>query len=111
MNRRRLIIAGAALVVLAGAGLWAWFAPPSTACTPRPDDPDQYLVRICQYLRANTIDVSPGDPNGYTIRAVEQRVEGGRLVLWVFLSCCSMGDIAVIDRQTGEVIRFQASPQ
>jgi hypothetical protein len=109
--RRRYLLAVLAIVLLAGAGLWAWLAPPSTECTPKPDDPDQHLVRICRYLRANEIDVSPGSPNGYRIRAIEDRVEDGHPVLWVFLSCCYMGDVAVIDKATGEVIRFQASPQ
>lgn len=111
MRGRYRIIAAVVLAVLAGASLWAALGRPATGCTPKPDDPEQYLARICEYIRANHIDVSPGDPDGYTIKAIDERVEDGRPVVWVFLNCCYMGDIAVIDKQTGAVIRFQIGPQ
>jgi hypothetical protein len=76
-------------------------------CPPRPDDPGGYLRAICRYLRDRNLSVAPADPAGYHIKRLEERIENRRAVLWAFLDCCGMGDIAVIDRATGEITAFR----
>jgi hypothetical protein len=80
---------------------------PGVECRPRDDDPTGYLVLICEYLVAHADTIITGvDPNSYNIERIEPRTEDGRDVLYVWLDCCYMGDYAVIDVETGEVIAF-----
>lgn len=80
-------------------------------CPTQQADADGYLQKICTYLVTNGIDVTPGDPGRYAIRNIEERTQDGKPVLWVFLNCCHMGDIAIIDKATGAVIGFRASAE
>jgi hypothetical protein len=105
--RSRALVGGLAVAALLLIGLVAYMSLRPASCGPRADDPQGYLLRICEYVKANNIDVSPGDPGGYQIKRVEQRTEDGRQVVWVFLNCCYLGDIAVIDKQSGQVISFR----
>jgi hypothetical protein len=108
MDRRvgtRLLAAGLVVAVLAAA--WLLWPAPAVACAPRADDPQQYLLRICQHIQATGIDVAPARADSYTIKRVEQRTDGDRAVVWVFLSCCYLGDIAIFDRATGELLDFR----
>lgn len=102
-----LMVACAALLA---AGVWLRPAAPPR-CDPRPDDPTGYLVAICRHILANAIDVAPADPNRYQIKRLEERVEEGRAVVWVFLDCCYLGDIAVVDKETGAVRSFRPGAQ
>jgi hypothetical protein len=102
------ILGGVALTLLA-LSFWL-FSGPST-CEPRQDDPEGYLLKICVYIQEKQINVSPADPTRYQIKRIEEREENGRPVLWVFLNCCYLGDIAVIDKATGEVINFEVGAQ
>ncbi len=80
---------------------------PSVECRPRDDDPTGYLVLICQYLLAHADTIhTAADPDSYNIVNIEPRTEGGRDVLYVWLDCCFMGDYAIIDVETGEVVAF-----
>jgi len=79
----------------------------STACPPRTDDPTGDLVAICTYIQSHKINVAPADPANYKIKRVEERTQNKRPVLWIFLNCCGLGDIAVIDKNSGDVISFQ----
>jgi hypothetical protein len=89
----------------AGAG-GAGGAPP-VECRQRDDDPTGYLVLICEFLIAHADTIYTAvDPNSYNIERIEPRTEDGREVLYVWLDCCFMGDYAVIDAETGEVIAF-----
>jgi hypothetical protein len=82
--------------------------PPATgACPPRSDDPTGYLTAICRYIQDNQVNVAPADPYRYQIKQIEERTENGQKVVWVFLNCCGMGDIAVIDKASGQVISFR----
>src|SRR5688572_1261482 len=103
-----LIFGGVALTLLA-LSFWL-FSGPST-CEPRQDDPEGYLFKICLYIQEKQIDVSPADPTGYHIKRIEEREENGLLVLLFFLNFCYLGDIAVIDKATGEVISFEVGAQ
>ena len=47
----------------------------------------------------------------YRIKRVEDRDDNGRRVVWVFLNCCGLGDIGVIDKVSGEVIQFRQGAQ
>jgi hypothetical protein len=81
--------------------------PTADACPPRTDDPSGYLTSICRHIQEQQINVSPADPAQYQIKSTEERTENGRKVVWVFLNCCYLGDIAVIDKETGQVIQFR----
>ncbi len=109
MRPKRWSLALVGLAVLALAfGLAMWLvAPAPRPCRPRDDDPQGYLFKICAYIQEKKIDVSPADPTGYQIKRIEERTEGNRVVVWVFLNCCYLGDIAMIDKASGEVIEFR----
>lgn len=91
--------------------LWSFYAAQPRPCEPRADDPDGYLYQICVYIQTHQIDVTPADPADYQIVRIEDRLEDGREVRWVFLNCCYMGDIAIIDKATGEIIDFRVGAQ
>jgi hypothetical protein len=75
--------------------------PSSTA------DPQGYLAAICQHIRDNDVNVSPADPTRYGIIRTEMSEQNGRSVILVFLNCCYLGDVAILDAETGEVIDFR----
>jgi len=100
------IIGLVGLTLIVGVVIWL-SRPAPRLCQPRTDDPQGYLFKICTYLQTNKIDVSPADPTAYQIKRIEERTEGDQAVVWVFLNCCYLGDIAVIDKASGEVIDFR----
>jgi hypothetical protein len=100
-------VVGLSLVTLALVGVVIFTKPTPRTCGPRTDDPQGYLFKICTYIQEKQLDVSPADPTGYHIKQIEERQENGRAVVWVFLNCCYLGDIAIIDKASGEVIRFR----
>jgi hypothetical protein len=69
-----------------------------------PQDPGGYLEKICRYLVKNDRNVSPATPNTYKISRVEELGDTIR----VHLDCCYMGDVATLDKKTGEVTGFRA---
>jgi hypothetical protein len=81
--------------------------PTAKSCQPQPDDPEGYLLAICRHIQDRKLDVSPADPTAYRIKRVEERRQGDREVVWVFLSCCYLGDIAVFDKASKELIEFR----
>jgi hypothetical protein len=81
--------------------------PTADACPPRPDDSTGYLVTICRYIQEKGLNVDPANPAEYQIKRIEEGTENGRAVVWVFLNCCYLGDIAIIDKDTGQVIDFR----
>ena len=76
-------------------------------CPARPDDANGYLAAICRYVIDHQINVDPAKPATYAIKRTEERTQDNRAVVWVFLNCCGLGDIAVIDPVTNEVIDFR----
>ena len=84
---------------------------PTITCHPQADDPDGYLLKLCIYIQTRHIDVQPADPTQYRIKRVEDRDENGRRVVWVFLNCCGLGDIGIIDKVSGEVVGFRQGAQ
>jgi hypothetical protein len=86
-------------------------SPATGSCPPRPDDPTGYLTTICNYIQANQVNVAPADPYRYQIKQIEERTENGQPVVWVFLNCCSMGDNAVLDKATGQVVSFRVGAE
>jgi hypothetical protein len=76
-------------------------------CTPRGDDPKGYLLKICRYIVNNKIDVAPADPNKYKIKGIHDSKYEDKEAYMVELDCCYMGDIAYIDKKSGEVIAFE----
>ncbi len=71
------------------------------------DDPQGYLTALCRYVLENDIDVSPADPFSYSIKHIEEQTSGDKSLIWVFLNCCGMGDIAIFDKETGEIVEFR----
>ncbi|MDL1898653.1 hypothetical protein FBQ82_20605 [Anaerolineae bacterium CFX7] len=96
------IVLGIVVLVLAALGACQSSAP----CPPRPDDATGYLQKICLHVVNNKIKVAPANPAQYDIKKIETRTEDGRAVVWVFLDCCGMGDIAIFDKETGELKKF-----
>ena len=100
------------LMLLAGtSGFFACQSTPPDTCPPRPEDDTGHLEAICEYILENSIDVSPGKPQSYNIVRIEEGKLGERDIIVVYLDCCYIGDIARIDKQTGEVLSFQLGPQ
>ncbi len=84
-------------------------APLATAdCPLRENDPNGYLTLICRHVVESGINVEPANPAAYTIRDSQESNQNGRPVAMLFLNCCGMGDRAVIDTETGEVLSFDA---
>ncbi len=75
-------------------------------CEPRADDPDGYLLAICEYIVQHEIDVSPGRPDQYQILRVEDGVYRDQAVYVIYLDCCYLGDVAYIDPDTRDVVGF-----
>jgi hypothetical protein len=78
--------------------------PANYDCQPREDDPEGYLLKICEYLNEEQINVGPKFDFG--IRDIREDEYDGREVIMVILDCCGMGDYAYIDRETGEVLSY-----
>ncbi len=84
----------------------------ANACPLFKNDPQHYLRAICQYIADHEIDVSPADPLQYAVKDLQySTAPDGRETVWVFLNCCYMGDYAIIDVATGEVLEFRAGAQ
>jgi hypothetical protein len=102
---QRWLLFGTVLLVGLAIGVFVMAQP--RPCAPRSDDPDGYLFAICQYIREQQIDVAPADPTAYTIKRIEEASRADRPVLLIFLNCCYLGDVAVIDKTSGQVIDFR----
>ncbi len=103
-----------ALIVFVGYLLVRTFFPTlvisarTYRCEASDNDPEGYLVRICEYVKENDIRSRAGDP---TLRSIAKQEEGkeppGREVIYIYLDCCGdFGDLAIIDTATGEVIDY-----
>ncbi len=79
-------------------------------CPPRQNDTTGYLTTICMYIYAKQIDVSPARPAEYEIKRIEEQLWNGRPAVWVFLNCCYLGDIAIMDKDSGAVLDFRPGP-
>jgi hypothetical protein len=84
---------------------------PTVRCGPRDDDPTGYLVKICKYVVRKDINIAPGSPERIQIRRLEERPYNGRQAIWVYLVCCRIGDLAIIDKQSGEVVEYLLGAQ
>jgi hypothetical protein len=73
-------------------------------CSPRPDDPEGYLVAVCEYLNENQIWAGRGAP--YDISSITKSEKDGRVIVIIEFACCGTGDIAAIDKETGEVLGY-----
>ena len=78
---------------------------PPHPCEPRDNDPNGYMIRICEYL--NEAQLNLGTP-WKTINMLSNQEEEreGRRVIVVRMDCCGMGDRAIIDKETGEVLDY-----
>ena len=73
-------------------------------CSPRDDDPEGYVVRVCEYLNENQIWV--GANGALEVSEIIESEMDGREVVIVLFACCSAGDSAGIDKETGEVLGY-----
>lgn len=90
-------------------------APPKWAiteckCEPREDDANGYLYKICIYLKEQGEKYSDV-PCNYSIREVEVDTLNGKQVVRVNLNCCYLGDVALFDSATKELIDFSYGPR
>lgn len=92
---------------------------PNFVCHERPDDPTGYLQPICLFI-ADHFEWYRVDPNTLRITKVTNgneyigsRGEQFHTVDYDFveLSCCYMGDVAVIEVATKTVVEFYLSPK
>ncbi len=67
------------------------------------EDPDDYLYKICMYLKNE--EFGPENPCNYKISKIE---ESGNYII-VQLNCCYMGDYAIFNKETKELIEFHVS--
>lgn len=81
----------------------------SENCKIENPDPEDYLIKICNYLEKNkdTIDITPADPKKYKIKSIKEGKYSTTDAIIVSLDCCYMGDIAYFDKDTKEIIGFQ----
>ncbi len=75
-------------------------------CSKSNVDPDGYLLKTCEYLVKNQIDVSPTKANEYKIKELLSSTENGVELIEVKLNCCFLGDSVVINPSTGKIIKF-----
>jgi hypothetical protein len=101
------LLVGVITAIVVVAALYFASSASEQRCALRPDDPQGYLLMICQYITAHKIDVSPANPQTYHVREMHEVVENQRQLVVILLDCCYTGDRAWIDLQTSEVIRFQ----
>jgi hypothetical protein len=73
-------------------------------CSPRDNDPEGYVVKICEYLNEKQIWVGR-NANLEVAEIVEGEMDGRKVIIIRF-SCCGTGDSAAIDKETGEVIGY-----
>lgn len=78
-------------------------------CKKSEDDTDDYLYKICMYLKEK------GDksfqPCKYKVTKITESTYEGKKAIEVVLNCCYMGDRAYFDPQTKELITFSFSPE
>lgn len=90
------------------------FAAPVMAeesCPPAEKDPNGYLRKICQYILERNVNVEPGRPRQYKIKQLTELERDGKKLVEVRLDCCYMGDSALIDKASGEVLSFRLGPK
>ncbi len=71
-------------------------------CMRRENDPDDYLVKICHYLKAT--DRYTDLPCRYDLKKISMDTLDGKTVTKVELTCCYLGDVAYFDRKTKELL-------
>jgi hypothetical protein len=86
---------------------WMHVAVSECNCDELKDGKENYLFKICSYIKTRNIDVSPGDPCKYKIEYITKDILEKRKVIIIYLNCCHLGDRAYIDRETLEVISFR----
>jgi len=69
----------------------------------------EILYKICRYIVDNNVVTNPADPCTFEIREMQSDTLNGKEILRVKLSCCYMGDQAIIDKKTNAVIGYIAS--
>lgn len=72
-------------------------------------DTNGYLEKICKYIIKNKLS-GASDPTKYNILHTQEQEYKGKEVIAVFLDCCHIGDVAYIDKETKDVIKFHLGP-
>ncbi|MBS1489916.1 MAG: hypothetical protein JSS93_05280 [Bacteroidetes bacterium] len=73
-------------------------------CKKSDDDPNDYLFKICTYLKSKG-DIS-FQPCKYKVTKITESTYDGKKAIEVSLNCCYLGDRAYFDPQTKELIDF-----
>lgn len=71
-------------------------------CYHRENDPDDYLFKICNYIKSN--DRYSDLPCRYRIKEISSDTQSGKAVTKVELTCCFLGDVAYFDPSSKELI-------
>lgn len=67
------------------------------------------LYKICKYVVDNKIDIEPAKPCEFKIRKTKDDTLNWKHILRITLTCCDMGDQAIVDKKTNEVIGYWQS--
>ncbi len=76
-------------------------------CKQDPGDPDNFLYKICEYLRSRNRYSELASK--YRIKKVTRDTLDNKTVIKVSLSCCYFGDVAYFDLRTKELISINYS--
>ena len=69
----------------------------------------EMLYKICKYIVDNKLISKPANPCDFKVREIINDTLKGKAIYRVTLTCCYMGDQALIDKQTDEVIGYLPS--
>ena len=86
----------------------------STSCNPHCDcetldrkaKDGEMLYKICKYVVENKLISKPANPCDFKIRETVNDTLEGKPISRVTLTCCYMGDQALVDKNTNEVIGY-----
>lgn len=66
----------------------------------------EMLYKICNYIVDNKLISKPANPCDFKVREIISDTLNGKAINRVILTCCYMGDQALIDKNTNEVIGY-----
>ena len=100
---------GAALMLTLSFILGSCRSPCDCETVDRKAKDGETLYKICKYIVDNKLASKPANPCDFKVRKIEEDTLNGNSIYRVTLTCCYMGDQALIDKQTNEVIGYLPS--
>jgi hypothetical protein len=74
-------------------------------CLRQPTDTDGYLLKTCEHVVRNKIEVTT-HPNTWSITKIGDETVEGKTALVVHFSCCGPGDVALFDKDNGQLYAY-----